>query len=129
MVDALAQALCHAGLDGDLGESVILAVAEALNNVAEHAYAGQAPGPVHMTADLFDDVLHVTLDDHGRPMPGLVLPPPRLPDATGPRDTLPEGGFGWFLIHKLTDTLTYNRRAGQNTLLLGFALHRSGKRS
>lgn len=120
MVEALGVALTDAGIDGDLRSSITLAVSEALNNVTEHAYAGRAPGEVHMTANLSDDRVLVTLYDSGRAMPGDALPPGHLPDSSGARADLPEGGFGWFLLHKLCLDLFYTRQAGRNTLRMTF---------
>ncbi len=120
MVEALGAALTDAGIDGDLRGSITLAVSEALNNVTEHAYAGRAPGEVHMVVDLLADRVLVTLFDSGRAMPGDALPPGHLPDRSGARADLPEGGFGWYLLHKLCLDLSYTRHAGRNTLRMTF---------
>jgi serine/threonine-protein kinase RsbW len=50
----------------------------------------------------------------------MLLAPRDLPDASGPLHSLPEGGFGWFLIQNLANTLDYRRMAGENHLYLGF---------
>jgi len=121
MLAALRAHLVAHGAGDALCGTVELTVAEALNNIAEHAYAGQTPGPVRLTARLAGDALTVTLCDHGTPLPGLAIPRTRLPDATGPRHTLPEGGFGWHLIQRLTRSLGYTREDGQNLLTLEFA--------
>ncbi|MBY5986713.1 ATP-binding protein [Roseovarius atlanticus] len=120
LVESLASHLDEAGIDRDLRGSIALAVSEALNNITEHAYADRAPGPVTMTVDLLPDRVDVTLIDSGRAIPGQDLPPAHLPDSAGPRSNLPEGGFGWFLIHSLCRDLTYTRTSGQNTLSLRF---------
>ena len=121
MVESLTSHLDDAGIDRDLRGSITLAVSEALNNITEHAYAERAPGPVAMTVDLLTDSVDVTLIDSGRAIPGKDLPPAHLPDSAGPRSNLPEGGFGWFLIHSLCCDLDYNRKSGQNTLSLRFS--------
>ncbi len=98
--------------------TIELVWAEALNNIAEHAYAGTAPGPVEIKATITDGRISADIRDHGHPLPGLSLPPGRLPDSDGPIDTLPEGGFGWFLIKDLCETVDYRRVAGENHLHL-----------
>ena len=53
------------GLAADWRSTVELVLAETLNNIAEHAYAGQAPGPVTLTARMTPDRLYVILRDQG----------------------------------------------------------------
>ena len=54
------------------------------------------------------------------PLPGLRLPEGTAPPAVTPRESLPEGGFGWFLIRALTERLDYARADGENRLTLHF---------
>jgi len=105
-----------ADLDPDHRGTVELVLAEVLNNVAEHAYAtGQ--GDVSVTLCREPQGLHCLIVDSGAPMPDGVLPPGRLPAAVDvDLADLPEGGFGWHLIHNLTQGLHYARQDGQNRL-------------
>lgn len=96
--------------------TVELVLAEALNNIVEHAYGAQEPGPITVQVVLRAEKLDVTLTDTGKPLPPHALPPGNLPDTSGPLETLPEGGFGWFLICHLTEALRYARHQGQNQL-------------
>lgn len=111
------------GLLEDQCGIVEIAVAEALNNIVEHAYAPVCAGPLRLRVWRNTDRLCIELRDNGAPMPGLLLPDAHLPDATGPLETLPEGGFGWFLIHDLSDSLHYSRIGTENQLTLEFALN------
>ncbi|MES2142769.1 MAG: ATP-binding protein [Pseudomonadota bacterium] len=88
-----------------------LVLAEALNNIVEHAYA-EAGGEIELTLCLNGQGLNCRIVDHGAPMPGEALPQGIL-DA--PED-LPEGGFGWYLIRTLAEDLRYARVADQNQL-------------
>jgi serine/threonine-protein kinase RsbW len=97
---------------GDRGK-VELVLAEVLNNVAEHAYAGGS-GPVEVGLCSTPLGIACRIVDRGLAMPGGKLPEGGLPSA--PPDDLPEGGFGWHLIRSLTADLTYARSAGQNRL-------------
>lgn len=91
-----------------------LALAEILNNIVEHAYAGRAPGPVHLRLDHEARALTCLIEDEGPPMPGLALPEGRMPDTAVPTETLAEGGWGWALIRALTVDLRYERHGRLN---------------
>jgi serine/threonine-protein kinase RsbW len=121
----LRQRLIALGLMSDQGGAVEIVLAEALNNIVEHAYALQEARPLQLHADLKAGWLEIELRDRGRPLPGLGLPHPILPDTSGPIGNLPEGGFGWYLIHNLTDRVRYNRIAEENHLYLGFVINRA----
>lgn len=98
-----------AGTDPALAELVL---AEVLNNVVEHACA-EAPGRI-VAVELWSGTagLHCRVTDDGRPMPGTRPPANPLPEP----HSLPEGGFGWPLIHQLTEDLHYSRARGVNVL-------------
>lgn len=117
----LRQALAESGATDDLCSTVEIALAEALNNIAEHAYAGGTPGPMDISAQLGDDTVRFVLRDKGHEMPGAIMPAGNLPDHDVPFDDLPEGGFGWYLLHSLTQSLDYQRQNGENQLTLTFA--------
>lgn len=117
---SLRQHLHAVGIEDDLCGSIELAVAEALNNIVEHAYAPSGQGPLWLGIQNHPERLTFQLRDQGAPLPGLELPAGQLPEASGPLDDLPEGGFGWFLIRDLTDSLDYQRMSGKNQLTLEF---------
>ena len=108
------------GLPEEDRSSVEIALAEAINNVVEHACADNESGEVRTRCDLRQDCLWVTIRDNGSPMPGLQVPPLGENDLSGPKNSLPEGGFGWNLIHLLTRTIDYSRTGGENRLALCF---------
>lgn len=89
-------------------------LAEVLNNIVEHAYAGQ-PGDIGISFRLSGDALAFTVTDRGGGLPGGVLPQGDLPAERGIED-LPEGGFGWYLIRLLAEDLVYLRIGGENRL-------------
>jgi serine/threonine-protein kinase RsbW len=113
---ALAQLLAGSPVqdlpDDDRG-TVELVLAEVLNNIAEHAYAGGS-GPVEVGLCATPLGIACRIVDRGLAMPGGKLPEGGLPDVAPP--DFPEGGFGWHLIRSLTADLTYARSAGQNRL-------------
>jgi len=110
------------GIESDICSRIELAVAEALNNVVEHAYAGAEPGPMRLALRAQRAGLCVDLADTGVPLPGLALPHGALPEHRVAQPLLPEGGYGWFLLHELTDRITYQRDGRWNRLTLEFDL-------
>lgn len=100
------------GLSDECRGRAEIVLAEALNNIVEHAYAGAA-GQIDIALRLDGGALSCQIRDRGRAMPNLALPLGVLRDFG---DDLPEGGFGWFLIHALAQGLDYARQDGQNCL-------------
>ncbi|MFU8777288.1 MAG: ATP-binding protein [Roseovarius sp.] len=111
----------HALTDETCG-TVEIVLAEALNNIVEHAYPPEAPGAIRLALRLGPARLVCVLSDHGTALPRGALPDGTLPNHEVARDALPEGGFGWFLIRDLTDRLDYRRDAGWSHLTLEFRL-------
>jgi serine/threonine-protein kinase RsbW len=115
---ALAQAVSRfaGSIGADEAGTLELALAEVLNNIVEHAYAGRAAGPVHLQLLREAGTLACRIEDRGRPMPGLALPVGRMPSVDGPVEDLAEGGWGWALIRAVTSDLSYERIGGRNRL-------------
>ncbi len=103
--------------------TVELVLAEALNNIVEHAYPSEGPGgPIEIACAHHKDGLHFSLMDEGAEMPDGHLPLGGLPEQPPEIDDLPEGGFGWFLIQDLAKDVDYKRVANQNQLSLRIAV-------
>lgn len=117
--------LIAAAMGPDLAARTELVLAELINNVTEH---GAVPIPDHPVAPidpgrngktviqlriaLHSDGPVCTLSDTG-----LAIPPACIEDRQCPIPAnLPENGFGWPLVHKLTDRLHYVRDRGRNIL-------------
>lgn len=107
----------------DCGTAEIV-LAEVLNNVFEHAYGPDTAGEVALTARLYPAKIIVDIRDSGRPLPGLELPTGEPPALDQPRGGLPEGGFGWYMIRRLTADLVYARHGAQNRLQFTIPLSR-----
>ncbi|APX23977.1 MAG: ATP-binding protein [Rhodobacteraceae bacterium] len=97
---------------------VQIVLAEALNNIVEHAYRGTADGQIRLHMTVTPKLAEMHLGDDGHPMPHGALPAPRKIDIGGARSALPEGGFGWALIHRLCAQVCYQRDHGANRLSL-----------
>ena len=114
------------GLEGlrlstDEAANLQLVLAEVLNNVSEHAYSDDPAGMVELHLRREQQTLVCRVIDTGKPMPADALPGACLPDFGDTMDDLPEGGFGWFLIHTLARELDYRRRDGRNVLTFEMA--------
>ncbi|MBI1173023.1 ATP-binding protein [bacterium] len=108
------------GLSADCLSTTEIVLAEALNNVVEHAYARFA-GEIEVELRRDSDQLRFHIKDKGLPMPD-AEPPAGYPPAVGSFDDLPEGGFGWFLIRTLSCDLAYRREGDLNLLSFGVVL-------
>lgn len=96
-----------------------LVLAEALNNVIEHACAERDGIPFSTMAQYQSPRRDIEIVDQGAPMPGGALPDPKRPPDPGsgdPVETLPEGGWGRMLIHDLADDIRYERKGCRNHL-------------
>lgn len=126
LLAALRTRLRAQGLSEAACGSVEIALAEALNNVVEHAYDGAETGEIRLHVRLGQAELVCTLSDRGAALPALHLLGGDLPEIGTRQDALPEGGFGWFLIRSLTRDIRYAREAGANRLTLRFDLPEPG---
>ena len=104
-------------------EVIELVMAETLNNVVEHAYAG-APqaGLIGVRGTYSGEDLRLRITDIGKPMPGFALPAGQPFKRHEIADVLPEGGFGWGLIRLLSCDLAYSRMGDMNLLTLRIPL-------
>ncbi|MEM9140446.1 MAG: ATP-binding protein [Pseudomonadota bacterium] len=113
-----------AGAHADATDMLRLCLAEALNNIVEHAYGGAEGKPIYADVHLKDSSYEVLLIDEGKPMPDGQVPTGEVDFDETDLSALPEGGFGWMLIRNEMDVIEYERRDGCNVLKLGKDLHR-----
>ena len=110
MIDA------HDHLCPELRSNCELVLAEVCNNIEEHSYWGRTGCQFSIAVTVGPQTIAVETQDTGLPMPGLKLPEPRLPPYQVEQADLPEGGFGWYLIHVLAPNPTYVRHGETNHL-------------
>ncbi|TRW98720.1 ATP-binding protein [Paracoccus sp. M683] len=113
-----------ADIDEDALGRLELVLAEVMNNVAEHGPWIGETGPdggtlraapmIHICIVRHAGGLSCAVTDDGISLPDGCLLPGAIPDAHSV--DLPEGGFGWFLIHDLTQELCYYREETRNFL-------------
>lgn len=109
----------RSGLPEGLFDRTEQVLAEALNNVVEHAQIDRPQGVIEMVISGGQTGVDVVIRDDGKPMPDLVLPSGEQPAVELLTEEMPEGGFGWFLIRTLADRLDYQRAEGWNHLSIG----------
>ncbi|MEM6758087.1 MAG: ATP-binding protein [Pseudomonadota bacterium] len=118
--DALEQIkgdLANYGLEPEEIGTVELVLAEAMNNIVEHAYpTTDCPGPISLKCAKQLDGLGFAIEDKGRAMPDGKTPVGMAVDVDVAFDDLPEGGFGWFLIKDLAKDVSYARIDDTNRL-------------
>lgn len=93
-----------------------LTLAEVLNNIVEHAFAGRPPGWVHLVVTRESTAVFCRIEDDGLPMPGLRLPEGAIAPVANRIEDMAEGGWGWALIRALTFDLAYERKTNRNYL-------------
>ncbi len=110
----------ESGVEADVVGRLEVALAETLNNIAEHGGHPRDEDAIRLTARISDGEVLLQIRDSGNPVPEQHVSSPALPDNSGPLQSLPEGGFGWFLIHKLADNVKYAHDGTENHLELVF---------
>lgn len=96
-------------------ERVELSLAEVFNNIEEH---GGGPTTIKVQGHCNPLYIRIHIYDYANEIPQQFLERTApMPEAQG---TAPEGGFGWPLIHMLTDRISYARIKDQNRLELQF---------
>ena len=107
------EAFSESDVPADRLNDLEIVLAEALNNIVEHAYS-ENTSTIEITVSHNAKNICVSLQDRGKHMPGGKVPLGETPSLSGDKQELPEGGFGWALIHELTTDLTYRREGDTN---------------
>lgn len=122
----------------DAVDRMELAVAEVLNNIVQHGGAlpyvvhgppGARPAAritIHLTVTRHAGGLACAVTDDGGPLPPDCLTPAQLPVPE--IAALREGGFGWFMIRDLTQSLFYFREHRRNVLCFSVPPTEGGQR-
>ena len=92
-----------------------VALDELMANELSHGTAGRPPGSVTIGFELDQDRLTFTLTGDGPPFDPFER---AAPDTTLAADVRPVGGLGLHLVRELMDEARYERRNGQNVVVL-----------
>jgi serine/threonine-protein kinase RsbW len=88
-----------------------LALAEGFTNAVRHAHANlPKTTPIDIELLLCPEQIEIRIFDRGRPFDPSSLSEPQ-PGA------LREGGYGWFLLRRLADNVTYDSQADRRNCL------------
>lgn len=113
--EAVADEAKNAGFDDRTAYACELAVYEACENIVVHGY-GEEDGEGEISAAIRSrpGELTVELRDQAGPFDPASAPANR-PD---PKEDLPIGGLGLYIVHEVMDEIRYERSRGENRLLL-----------
>ncbi len=111
-------------LDTDQAGALELVLAEVLNNIVEHGYKDTGTGTITLSLVRDHRGLSCAVSDDGVELPPNCLTMAAQETARPLPQALPEGGFGWFLIHDLVEDLGYHRANGRNLLAFRLPLRR-----
>ena len=100
------------GLKGMRKSRMLVAIEEAFVNVCHYAYPG-GEGKVELACGSEGDVFVVEIADNGVAFNVLSLPDPNTTADIMERKI---GGLGVYLIRRLTDDVSYQRKDGRNIL-------------
>jgi serine/threonine-protein kinase RsbW len=88
-----------------------IAVAEGFTNAVRHAHAHLPPNtPIAIDVLLKGDRIEICIWDQGTPFD------PNQLDEPEPGSLLSEGGYGWYLLRRVTDQVIYRRQNDKNCL-------------
>ena len=102
------------GLPEKAKNQINLASEEIFTNVCRYAYDGKA-GEVKISVYEKDALIYVAFADDGKEYNPLENKDPDVTLSAEERDV---GGLGIYLVKKLTDGITYERKDGKNILIL-----------
>lgn len=102
-------------LEAEVRFKLALALEESVTNVIMYAYPKEEKHTFVVTADLQQDDLVFTIEDHGVPFDPTQVPEA---DTTLSAEERPVGGLGIFLVRRLMDSVEYRREEGRNVLTL-----------
>ncbi len=101
-----------------LGPDMNLVLSELLTNIVKHAYSSGSQDKIEIRARFQDPFLEVLIVDQGSELPERVLKKIEIDFDGDDLSGLPEGGFGWGIVHSIVDEIKYQRTDGCNRLLL-----------
>ncbi len=88
--------------------ALCLILAEGFTNAVRHAHAKHPPEtPIRLEISARPEHVQVNIWDYGEPFDPLSLPP--YDSSHFDASNAPTGGYGWFLMRKLSDQISYER--------------------
>lgn len=106
----------YSGMDEELLYFLELCLDEAMSNIIIHSYHREAGHDIEVEIILEVDQVTIKIRDSG--IKNTVPYPSELTYDPSDLNSMPESGFGCFLINQLMDKVIYKRRSGKNELTL-----------
>ena len=97
--------------------NIRLVVVEALNNVAEHAYQNDTNRYISIYLSFTTDFVLISISDKGLTNYS-GIEPKELEFSLDDPDSIPEGGFGFSIMHNIMDEISYHTHENVNTLTM-----------
>lgn len=111
---AVASAAQDAGFDARTAYACELAVSEACENIVVHGYAEVHDGTIEAAISSQPGQLTVELRDRAAPFDPTEA---EVEKPAAEKETT-VGGLGLYIVHKVMDTISYERKDGENHLVL-----------
>lgn len=111
---AVGRAAQEAGFDERTAYACELAVCEAAENIVVHGYKKESDGTIDASITSRPGQLTVELRDRAQPFDPTTV-------ETEPPDSQREptvGGLGLYIVHQVMDEINYERKQGENRLVL-----------
>jgi serine/threonine-protein kinase RsbW len=98
--------------------TLALCSVEAVSNSVRHAHGGEPGHTVTLRLTILPQRVEIRVLDDGSPVPLEKRAPRELEFDPEDPSSIPEGGRGLFLIHRLMDRVEYGREGSSNVLLM-----------
>lgn len=106
---------CGLGLSDHENYMLHLALEEIVTNVMKYAYGPGVQKDINVHSQVSDNLLEVTVMDHGRPFNPLTADEPVFPSKI---EDMKVGGLGIHIVKTMVKDLRYERREGRNVLTM-----------
>ena len=114
-LEVLPELIEKLNLDPIMATRMNLALEEAATNSVLYAYDRPGIGKVTISACATDKCIKFMITDKGKPFDPTLA---EEPDVNMPGEERPIGGLGIFLVRKIMDSVTYERRDAMNILIM-----------
>lgn len=108
------------GIDNPLRRRVNLVFDELINNIVSYGYPDQGEHTIHISAEIVDSRLKITIGDDGIAFNPFEAPEPEISQELEARQI---GGLGIYLIRHLMDEIHYAREQGDNIVTVFLKLN------
>jgi len=102
-------------VNGEIYGNILISITEAVNNAIIHGNKNDESKQVRIQLKKSNDRLSFHISDEGR-----GFDPKSIPDPTSPENILKCGGRGVFLMHELSDSLSF--RNNGSTVVIEFKI-------